>query len=93
MALNLDSLVVDSSGRASFSGLSTGIDFVGAVDAIIAAKRIPAVTLETRITGNEEEIAALGIAGTPSLLVGERLVSGTVSLKTLHRNIAQARAS
>lgn len=59
MPLNLDSLVVDSSGRASFSGLATGIDFVGTVDAIIAAKRIPAVTLETRITGNEEEIAAL----------------------------------
>ncbi len=59
MALNLDSLVVDSSGRASFSGLSTGIDFVGAVDSIIEAKRIPAVTLESRITLNDEKIAAL----------------------------------
>ena len=59
MALNLDSLVVDSSGRASFSGLSTGIDFVGAVDSIIQAKRIPAVTLESRITLNDEKIVAL----------------------------------
>ncbi len=59
MALTLDSLVVDSAGRASFSGLSSGIDFVGTVAAIIAAKRIPADTLETRITANEAEIVAL----------------------------------
>ena len=57
--LNLDSLSIDSNGRVSFSGLGTGIDLQGAVDGIIAAKRIPAVTLEARITGNETKITAL----------------------------------
>ncbi len=58
MALNLDSLIVDSTGRASFSGLSSGIDFADVVNKIIAAKRIPAVTLENRITDNDAKIVA-----------------------------------
>ncbi len=59
MNLNLDTLSVDESGRVSFSGLGTGIDIQGAVDGIIAAKRLPAVTLETRIADNETKITAL----------------------------------
>ena len=56
--LNLNSLTVDDSGRVSFSGLSTGIDFQSAVDAIIAARRIPADTLEARIETNQSKIDA-----------------------------------
>ncbi|MGD9741662.1 MAG: flagellar filament capping protein FliD [Dongiaceae bacterium] len=58
MALNLSNLSVDSSGRVSFSGLGSGIDFKAAVDSIIAAKRIPADSLKARITANEDKIAA-----------------------------------
>ena len=58
-ALNLNNLTVDSSGKTSFSGLTSGIDFAGVVDSLIEAKRIPAVTLETRITDNDAKISAL----------------------------------
>ncbi len=56
--LNLNSLVVDSSGRASFSGLSTGIDLKSTVDQLIAAKRIPIDSIKQRISQNEVKIAA-----------------------------------
>ena len=56
---NLGNLTVDSSGRAVFSGIVSGIDFQATTDAIIAARRIPAVTLETRITDNDAKILAL----------------------------------
>lgn len=59
MTLNLDNLSVDASGRTSFSGLSSGIDFRGAVDAMIAAKRIPIDSLETKVTENADKITAL----------------------------------
>lgn len=58
METNLNSLTVSSTGRVSFSGLSSGIDFEEAVDSIIAAKRIPVDRLETRITDNETKIGA-----------------------------------
>ncbi len=57
--LNLDSLSVDSNGRVSFSGLGSGIDVKGAVDGIIAAKRIPIDRIEQRISDNEARIAIL----------------------------------
>lgn len=57
--LNFNSLNVDDSGRVTFSGLSSGIDFEAAVDAIIAARRIPIDTLETRIVENADKITAL----------------------------------
>lgn len=56
--LNFDSLNVDSSGRASFSGLASGIDLQGTVDALIAAKRIPVDRIEQRISDNQAKIAA-----------------------------------
>ena len=56
---NLNNLTVDASGRAAFSGITSGIDFQATTDAIIAARRIPAVTLENRITVNDEVILAL----------------------------------
>ena len=57
-SLNFNTLQVDDSGRVSFSGLGSGIDFESAVDGIIAAKRIPAVTPETRTTDNDARITA-----------------------------------
>jgi len=57
--LNLDSLRVDSSGRASFSGLGSGIDLQGTVDSIIEAKRIPIDRIEQRISDNDLKVAAL----------------------------------
>ena len=52
-ALNLNNLTVDSNGRATFSGLSSGIDAQGIVTDIIAAKRIPIDSIENRIAENE----------------------------------------
>jgi flagellar hook-associated protein 2 len=57
--LNLNSLTVDQSGRPSFSGLGTGIDFQGTVDKIIEAKHIPIDRIEQRISDNQAKIAAL----------------------------------
>lgn len=57
-SVNLNNLSVDSSGRVKLGGLSSGIDYEAAIDAIIAARRIPVDTLENRVTANEEKIAA-----------------------------------
>lgn len=57
--LNLDNLSVDANGRVSFSGLGSGIDLRGTVDAIIAARRIPIDTLESRVDRNLTKINAL----------------------------------
>ena len=56
--LNLNSLTVDESGRASFSGLGSGIDFVSAVDNVIAAHRLPVDRMEADIETNALRIAA-----------------------------------
>jgi flagellar hook-associated protein 2 len=57
-SLNFDSLVIDGSGRVSFSGLSSGIDLQKAVDGLIAAKRLPIDRIEQRISKNQVKIAA-----------------------------------
>ena len=57
--LNLDNLSVDENGRVSFSGLGSGIDLRGTVDAIISARRIPVDTLEARVDRNLTKISAL----------------------------------
>ena len=57
--LNLNSLTVDQSGRPSFSGLGTGIDFQGTIEKIIEAKRLPIDRIEQRITDNQAKVAAL----------------------------------
>ncbi|MFT5438261.1 MAG: flagellar capping protein FliD [Alphaproteobacteria bacterium] len=69
--LNVDNLTVDDSGRVSLSGLGSGIDIRGTVDAIIGARRIPVDTLETRVATNLDKIAAL-----------ETLQGGLDTLKT-----------
>lgn len=58
MAVNLNNLSVDSSGRVTLGGISSGIDYQAAIDGIIAARRIPVDTLEKRVTANEEKITA-----------------------------------
>lgn len=58
-SLNLNSLTIDSNGRVSFSGLSSGIDFQKAVDAIIAAKKVPIDTMSAKVDTNNKQIAAL----------------------------------
>jgi flagellar hook-associated protein 2 len=58
-SLNLNSLTVDQSGNASFSGLGSGIDFQSAVDSIIEAKHAPIDRINQRISDNEAKIAAL----------------------------------
>lgn len=57
--LNLNTLSVDSSGKASFSGIGSGIDFQQVVEDLITAKRIPIDTISGRITANTDKIDAL----------------------------------
>ena len=56
--INFNSIKIDDSGRVTFSGLGSGIDFIGAVDTIIEARRIPIDRLETKIETNEAKIVA-----------------------------------
>ena len=56
--VNFNSISIDDSGRVAFSGLGSGIDFIGAVDSIIEARRIPIDRLETKIESNQAKIAA-----------------------------------
>lgn len=57
--LNLNNIYVGDNGRVQLSGGSSNIDFVDTVDQMIAARRIPADRLESRIEANDEKIAAL----------------------------------
>jgi flagellar hook-associated protein 2 len=50
-------LSVDSSGRVSFSGATSGVDFKAIIDATVAARRQPAVQIENRIAKNTAKIA------------------------------------
>ncbi len=79
--LNLDSLTVDSSGRVTFSGLSSGIDSESIVDGIVAAKGIPIDTLEQRISDNDVRLAALDDISTltTNLQASVDLLRGNVS--------------
>lgn len=57
--LNVSGLNVDSSGKVTFSGLSSGIDIQAAINGIMAAKQIPVDTLTQKITDNQAKISAL----------------------------------
>ena len=57
--INLNNLSVDPNGRVSFSGLNSGIDLRGTVDAIIAARRIPVDRLEATVESNANKVTAL----------------------------------
>ncbi|MFH1805538.1 MAG: flagellar filament capping protein FliD [Pseudomonadota bacterium] len=56
---NLNNIYVGENGRIQLSGLNSNIDFVDVVDKMIAARRIPAATLEDRIEKNDEKLSAL----------------------------------
>ncbi len=56
---DLSSLAVDSTGKASFSGLGSGIDFQKVVEDLVKARRIPIDTIEKRITKNSDKIDAI----------------------------------
>lgn len=58
VTLNTSNLSVDSSGRTSFSGLSSGIDSKSAIDAIIKARQVPIDSLAARVTADQAKIAA-----------------------------------
>ena len=56
-ALNLNNVTILPSGRVTFSGLTSGIDFQAIADAIIAAKQIPADRIALEINENASKIA------------------------------------
>ena len=56
-ALNLSNVTILPTGRVTFSGLSSGIDFEAIADAIIAAKQIPADRIALEISENATKIA------------------------------------
>ncbi|WP_033069325.1 flagellar filament capping protein FliD [Thalassospira australica] len=58
-SLNLNNIYVGENGRVQLSGGSSNIDFVDTVDQMIAARRIPADSLEKRIEENDEKLVAL----------------------------------
>jgi len=56
-SLSLSNVTISPSGKVTFSGLSSGLDFEAIVDAIIAAKQIPADRLQIEIDENSAKIA------------------------------------
>ncbi len=58
-SVNLNNIYVGDNGRIQLSGGSSNIDFVDVVDKMIAARRIPADSLEKRIESNDYKLKAL----------------------------------
>ncbi|KZD03760.1 MULTISPECIES: flagellar filament capping protein FliD [Thalassospira] len=58
-SVNLNNIYVGDNGRIQLSGGSSNIDFVDVVDKMIAARRIPADSLEKRIESNDDKLKAL----------------------------------
>jgi flagellar hook-associated protein 2 len=57
--LNLSNVSVDSStGKVSFSGLGSGLDYQSIIDGLIKAKTVPVDNLKTTITDNTKKITA-----------------------------------
>lgn len=56
--INTTGITVGSDGKLQVSGFSSGIDWQSIVKAQIAAKRAPAVQMETKITANNTLISA-----------------------------------
>ncbi|UKV15414.1 flagellar filament capping protein FliD [Thalassospiraceae bacterium SW-3-3] len=57
--VNLNNIYVGENGKIQLSGASSNIDFVDVVDKMIAARRLPAVSLESRIESNDEKLSSL----------------------------------
>jgi flagellar hook-associated protein 2 len=58
-SVHLNNIYVGDNGRIELSGGSSNIDFVDVVDKMIAARRIPADSLEKRIESNDDKLKAL----------------------------------
>lgn len=56
--INTSGISVGKDGKVNMSGLNSSIDWKAIVDAQMAAKRQPAVKLETKISANTEKITA-----------------------------------
>ncbi|PIZ29683.1 MAG: hypothetical protein COY40_06410 [Alphaproteobacteria bacterium CG_4_10_14_0_8_um_filter_53_9] len=56
--INTSGITVGDNGKVNISGLSSTIDSKSIIDALMAAKRLPAVTLENKITANTDKITA-----------------------------------
>jgi flagellar hook-associated protein 2 len=57
--VNTSTFSVGSDGKLNVSGISSGIDSKAIIDALVAARRQPAVQLETKVTTNSSKISAL----------------------------------
>jgi flagellar hook-associated protein 2 len=58
--LNLSNIGVDNSGKVTFSGLSSGIDYQSLIANIIKAKHVPIDNLQTTIDDNTKKVTAYG---------------------------------
>lgn len=58
--INTSMFTVDSNGKLNVGGIASGIDSKAIIDALVAARRQPAVQLEGKITANTDKISALG---------------------------------
>lgn len=56
--INLSNIGVDSTGKVTFSGLSSGIDYQTIISNIVKAKSIPVDNLKTTIDDNTKKISA-----------------------------------
>ncbi|QEX23553.1 hypothetical protein FRZ61_34910 [Hypericibacter adhaerens] len=56
--INLSNVNVDNTGKVTFSGLSSGLDYQSIIDNIIKAKTVPVDNLKTTIDDNTKKITA-----------------------------------
>lgn len=59
-SINTSGISVGSDGKVKISGFASSIDSQAIVDAAVAARRVPAVKLESKITANQSLISAYG---------------------------------
>lgn len=84
-SINANSLITDANGRVRFSGLSSGIDFNAAVDAMMQARRIPVDRLEAQIEERTAKVTALDSLRT-------LMTSMRTSLDTLYGRVSLGNA-
>ncbi len=63
------------------------------LDELRTAKDLAAPALKAEIKRNLELGRALGLTGTPSYVVGDRILSGAVGFEALQSAVAEARAA
>ena len=57
--INSTAFTIGSDGKLNVGGIASGIDSKAIIDALIKARRQPAVQLETKVTANTSKISAL----------------------------------